>query len=77
MISFWVSLPASSEEDTPIISAPASASPSAIAFPIPREQPVIRAVLPERLDFLIAYLVCQVIILFFFPLLQYPLYGII
>src|SRR6185312_1671221 len=49
MISFSVSLPASSEEDTPIISAPASASPSAIAFPIPREQPVTRAVLPERL----------------------------
>jgi hypothetical protein len=36
------------DPDTPMISAPASASPIAIPLPMPLLQPVTRAVLPER-----------------------------
>ena len=38
----------SNEAETPIISAPASAKPSAIAIPIPRLQPVTSAILPVK-----------------------------
>ena len=41
---------------TPTMSAPASASPTAIASPIPRRQPVTSAVFPERLNISIVFM---------------------
>ena len=49
--SFSTVLPeASRDAETPTMSAPASASPKAMDLPMPRLQPVTRAVLPDRLN---------------------------